>query len=660
MRENGMDGVTELWEDYRRGLDYQAQIGLSKNLPIFVNFYEGKQWPAETKRTRGLPRPVINLIKMICRNKKSAILSAPFRIVYRAADQEVNVDRFNHFASYIGKEMGLEELDKKAIHDAVRKGPYFYHFYWDAEARGKDATRDGGLRGEVIDPLRIFFANPTERDEQKQEWILIVSRENIETVKAKADRDVDRDTIVADEDHDKYGTVEQEGDKLCTVLTRYFRKNGNVWYERGTKNAVVNQARPLAPDIKAAMKDLGIDDGDGMDAPNNSQADGERDELLIPEAVKAPLYPIVAGSYEPRENCIYGLGEVEGLIPNQKLINFMLGMMALAVQEQAWGKYVVMPNALAGQSISNEPGQVLVDHSGTGNGIKRMTDQPIQNMPLELVETISNLTRVVTGSSEVMTGETLGASMSGAAIAQLQAQAKQPNEELRDAFRLVKQRQGRIFAQFLKLYYADAEYVYEEQSEDGTTTTVRSDVFNSSEYENVDFEVVAEATVGTHASPAGDINMLETLLARNAISVKTFLRAYPEDALSNRSAILSGIAEDEKSQIAQLGAQIQQYEQQLMQYAEIFKRQQQSIDGVQAVIRENGQLKEMLARLYSEASQKIALANEEIARGNQAIGETTADATEFAEALAGQMRMNVSGDARDDITHGRAKKSEEA
>jgi hypothetical protein len=338
----------------------------------------------------------------------------------------------------------------------------------------------------------------------------------------------------------------------------------------------------------------------------------------------------------------------------------MLGMMALAVQEQAWGKYVVMPNALAGQSISNEPGQVLVDHSGTGNGIKRMTDQPIQNMPLELVETISNLTRVVTGSSEVMTGETLGASMSGAAIAQLQAQAKQPNEELRDAFRLVKQRQGRIFAQFLKLYYADTEYVYEEQSEDGTTTTVRSDVFNSSEYENVDFEVVAEATVGTHASPAGDINMLETLLAKNAISVKTFLRAYPEDALSNRSAILSGIAEDEKSQIAQLGAQIQQYEQQLMQYAEIFKRQQQSIDGVQAVIRENGQLKEMLARLYSEASQKIALANEEIARGNQAIGETTADATEFAEALAGQMGMNVSGDARDDITHGRAKKSEEA
>ena len=62
MRENGMDGVTELWEDYRRGLDYQAQLGLSKNLPIFVNFYEGKQWPAETKRTRGLPRPVINLI----------------------------------------------------------------------------------------------------------------------------------------------------------------------------------------------------------------------------------------------------------------------------------------------------------------------------------------------------------------------------------------------------------------------------------------------------------------------------------------------------------------------------------------------------------------------------------------------------------------------
>ena len=44
--------VTSLWRDYERGQAYQASIGLTKNLPQFVRFYEGKQWPAPTEKTK--------------------------------------------------------------------------------------------------------------------------------------------------------------------------------------------------------------------------------------------------------------------------------------------------------------------------------------------------------------------------------------------------------------------------------------------------------------------------------------------------------------------------------------------------------------------------------------------------------------------------------
>lgn len=651
-----MDNTTEretttLWEDYQNGLTYQQNSGLAKNLPIFVNFYEGKQWAAPTKNTKNLPRPVVNIVKMICRSKKSAILSTPVKIIYKAENESADVEKFNNFAAYIQKEIGQEALDKKAIDDGVKKGSYFYHYYWDSEAKGKDGSQPGGVRCEIIDPLSIFFSNPTELDEQKQKWILIASREDIKSVRAKCDKGVDPDTIVADESNSKYGTIEQEGNELCTVLTRYFRQNGEVYWEKATRTTIINKPTPLAPDIQAISKEYGFEE----DAPNNSLPDNHKTQLLTTDSTKAYLYPIVVGNYEIREKSIYGLGEVEGIIPNQKSINFNLAMSLLNAQEIAWGKYIVDPNALKGQVINNEPGQVLIDYSQTGNGIRKMTEQVIQSQPLQLVDTLTQLTRVVTGASEVMTGETLGAGMSGAAIAQLQSQAQQPIEDLKDTFWLVKEKQGKVLAQFFKLYYKEKEFTYESvepkldelgkpilddfgqpQEEEVELT----DIFNSADYQGVDFEVVVEATAGTKSSAAGDINALDVLLAKGLISMKTYLKAYPKDALSNKTEILKGIEEDEKSQVAQLTQRLKQAEEQLAQSTQIIQQQKETVDKVVAVIQENNKLKSLVANMYTEAKTKIEQSNAQINLGNQKIMETTKDATDFAQYIAQNMGGN--------------------
>lgn len=644
---DGADEVTTLWDDYQNGLTYQASTGLSKNLPRFVKFYEGDQWPAATKNTKNLPRPVVNIIKMICRAKKSAILSVPVRIRYKAEDPSANVVKFNNFADYITKELGQEALDKKAVDDGVKKGSYFYHYYWDSEAVGKRGAREGGLRCEIIDPLSIFFADPTQIDEQKQEWILIASRENVKSLRAKCDGDVDPDLIVSDENESKYGTVEQEGDKLCTVLTRYFRKDGEVFCEKATKSVVINKPFPITPDLESAGRELGFT----PDAPNNSLPDNHGGEDLRPNGVRAYLYPIVAGAYEPREGSIYGLGEVEGLIPNQKAINFNLAMSLLNNQELAWGKYIVLPNALKGQTITNEPGQVLTDYSNTGNGIKKMTEQAIQSQPLALVETITQLTRAVTGSTEVMTGETLGASMSGAAIAQLQSQAQQPVEELRDSFWLVKEKQGRVLEQFFKLFYTDKEFSFKAKDApmqipagmpmpNGMQAPVGADdeqlmgdVFSSSEFAEVDFSVVVEATSGTKASTAGDINMLDVLVAKGAISVRTYVEAYPEDALSNRTELLRAVESEEENQVKQLTAQLQEALAQVEQLSAVIKENEATVGSVVSVIEENTRLKSYIASLYSEASGKIREANRQTQMSNAKLSETERDARDFAGEL---------------------------
>jgi hypothetical protein len=350
------------------------------------------------------------------------------------------------------------------------------------------------------------------------------------------------------------------------------------------------------------------------------------------------LYPIVIGQYEQREGSIYGLGEVEGIIPNQKAINFNLAMMLLSAQENGWGKYVDGKDALRGQVITNEPGQVLVDHTPGGGGIRRLAEHALPSSPMQIVDSLSSLTRVVTGASEVMTGETLGASMSGAAIAQLQSQALQPVEELKRTFWLVKEKQGKVLAQFFRFFYSSSQFTYTPEGEQDESQKM-VDTFSSAEYADVEFEVTVESIGGTNASVAGDINALESALKLGAITPKQYFEMYPRDALSNRGEILRVLDDAEGQKVAQL-------EQTLAQMQAQMEADKQTVDRVATIIAENDRLKAQLAEvgaskiaLEQEARQKIAHANQQLIAADQLIKRTVGDAQQMATQIAQERGM---------------------
>lgn len=661
--------VTDIWKQYQNGLVYQGKIGIRENIPRYVDYWEGRQWPAPTENTKNLPRPVVNIVKMICRNKKAALLSVPVRLVYQADNGSADAKLFTNFAEYIEKEIDQRRLDKEAVNDGVIKGSYFFHYYWDSEAVGLEGQIDGGVRCERVDPLNIFFANPCELNEQKQKWIIISSRESVEAVRAKADKDVNLEDITADEaESNPYKVKEQDDEELCTVLTKYFRRDGKVYCEQATKKVVFKKAWAIIPSAeqrKAELERLQGSRVEGpssqgdeawgsrIDGPNNALPDNEYKantvgasprptrvhELRGPQVEKTrlgvhELYPVVAGYYEKRENCIYGISEVDGIIPNQKAINFHLAMSLLNAQECAWGKYIVMPNALKGQKISNVPGQVLVDHSGTGNGIKKMTEQSLHSMPLDIVSVLTELTRSTTGATEVMSGELVKAGMSGTAIAQLQAQAQTPIEDLREYFWLVKRKQGMVLAQFFKhFYYFDKSFAYKGINEETKEKEDKTGIFNSSQFEGVNFSVVVEATQGTRSSVVGDISMLERALTAGAINLKTYVKAYPESAIGNKSEILELLEQQEQGEIEQLKAQISEMTTQLGEYAKVVERQREVVDKIMPTIKENNSIKADFAALQKEYTEKINLQNYQIIALSNALKKVNKDAGDFAEEI---------------------------
>ncbi len=486
--------TTQVWRLYEKALTHSARVGLGEQITKNIDFFEGRQWASPTESTKNLPRPVVNIIKMICRSKKASILSSPLRLTYKSYTQGIDISRLNSFANGLLSELGQATLDRLAIDDAIKKGSCFLHYYWDKDAISISGKHDGSVRGEIIDPLCIFFENPAQLNEQKQKWIIISSKIEPSEVASICDSDLVPPTL--DDDLDENG--------LVTVLTRYFRADGEVYFEKCTKTHILTRKTRLIPLAKGHL-------GTG-------------------------IYPIVCGYYEKREGSLYGISEIEGLIPNQKAINFNIAMSLLNAQECAWGKYIALPGALKGQKISNVPGQVLIDHTGTGDGIKKMSESSLNETPMNISSSLIAITRSVSGATELLSGEALTNNLSGTAIAQLQAQAQLPIEDLKSEFIEFKRKQGLVLAQFIKYYFYGKDYILTRHTENGDVEVL--DSFYSRDYESSVLDVIVEVTSSSKATVASDIALLNTCLENGSISLKSYIKAYPDCAVSNKNELL--------------------------------------------------------------------------------------------------------------------------
>ncbi len=580
----GEEKLTQLYQDYQHGLSYANSIGLHEQIDTNIRFYEGKQWAEATENTRTMPRPVTNYVKMIVRNKKAGILSNRVKLSFSCDSKPDYATKLTHFNAAIEKEMEIDQKREDMVEQAMVRKSAFLHYFWDGTATGEAGQYEGGVRCELIDVRNIFFANPCEVDEQKQKWILIVSRVDIDAVKAMAGKGVNTEEIVCDNAESMGGDYkEQEGSDLVTLFTRYFRKDGEVYYERATKHVMLHEPIALTPEFDSIEKEETVDE---MDAPESNSPD--EIEPTNETVYKAKLYPILAYRYDSADRCIYGLSEVENLIPNQKIINLMDAMQTLSVQNNAWGKWLVAEGALRGQKITNVPGQVLIDYSPSGEagrGIKSVQGQPISSAALNLSDLLAQKTRVTSGASETVTGEIMGRNQSGDAIAQLQAQALKPIDDLKETFWRVCERGGKIVEQFYKLYYDEKSFSYMEKEKP------IPDVFNGKEFQGYEFTVKVEAGAGSKWSEAILAQTLEKLLSSQLIDFTTYIDLYPDSAMPFKGTLKQRIAEREESENIKLKATVEQLSAEMQKNAELIKQASSVVAHVDKLTKENEALK---------------------------------------------------------------------
>lgn len=487
------------------------------DFPQFVRFKEGEQWPAATDRTKNLPRPVFNIVDMFVRTKRAAVLNQPITINYTPS--EISADDITRelaaqgasdltaYARQLWKRTKQDIINAELVDDAATLGTGIYHCYYDLSVTGgMDKKWRGEIRGETIDPLNFFVSDPQCRDIQKQEWVIISQRLSIEKVQRIAKRyglssaqiaQLKEDTGKTDSQYDAEKYEPKDEEKL-TLLTKYHRDEaGNVVMTRCTEKVIICEDEPLTP--------------------NGATCSITR-------------YPVAVFNWYLRKKSIFGIGEVQTMIPAQKAVNFLKAMELLSIQQTAWPKLILKPGSVNRQAITNEPGEILMDNSPNGVGISYLSPPPMSGAASALAESIMSLMRTTSGVNEATTGESMGASMAASAIIALQSQAKTPIEEIQKRYWLTEEDIGAIWAEFVKCYYTDERALNVDDNTDAGAAPERR-VFLGSAYAGIDFDMTIDVGASSEYGEVLSQTTLDKMLDRGDITIDQYVDMAPRNVV---------------------------------------------------------------------------------------------------------------------------------
>jgi hypothetical protein len=500
-----------IWQEFKtQGIDYQDRMGFTNTWPEFTNFVEGKQWPPATEKTKYMPRPVINQCDFIVENKKSNILSQTLKMLYSPEESPVDMDNqaaveaaenFTDAATTTWHDLDQDVLNEDCVDDVLVLGTGIYHYYFDNSLKGGEYTPYvGKICGEIIDPIDIALGNPhlQASQTQKQPWIIIRTYPNTADVIAEAEKNgKPTDNIKPDSQNGtdpKYASqkINIAKPNTTTLLTKYYKENGQTMWMKSTEHTEISDPKPLSPD----------------------------------DAKPFTLYPLEILTFKKRRKCTFGRSMIEDIIPNQKALNWGLGMMLLSIQQTAWPKIIAKLGALQ-QTITNEPGEIITDNGIVQgvDGVKYMQPPNFSSTPMNVTEKIMDMTRQVTGTTEINSGEVLGANMAASAIIALQNQAKKPNEGYQNKLFRSMKNVGRIWEEFYKTYYNMPRPI-NSTNDDGDSITK---TFTGSEYAEKSFSLNIDVGPASVFSESLQVSILDKLHDGKELDKYQYVKYLPSN-----------------------------------------------------------------------------------------------------------------------------------
>jgi hypothetical protein len=636
-------------ELYELDQDYKNDTNLNKYIEEAQNFYNGNQYP--NQNFNNMIRVSLNICSFSATIKASKLCSTPIYLTYTADNNKTDCTALRRFDEYNCNKLHLKENNYQAALNGFVNGTEVTFIRWDDDDTTYKGIYKGGLSEEHLELRNFAVANPYIQDIQNQAWVMYwdeVPYKAVEDLLEGTDKEKKEKkellmkecgAVFGDEKKNK----EHVNHALVRLFTRFFRFNGEVFFMCQTSSVDVFKCpHPLSRKLSrnAAIKAMEeyrkiVSDNINDDMENrldkvidynidyedvflNTISNKEfTDDEYAKFKEKFSLYPFARFAPFNQNGSFYGRSDIKSLIPIQKGLNFSISMMLKCAENNAYNKIFAKPEALAGQTITNEPSQVITDYSGFTNGwgIKMAESQPMPNGLLDFADRLLAMTRVVYGFNDVMDGSISNQDMSGYMLQQMIKQANTPLEQQQQLFWLYNIEKAAIRLMYYKHYVDEAKYTYElddseyelqEQSrmmiktalengkplktmpnakvEDFANPTHKTQVrdIKNDDLFGTNFDIAIDAMQGLNDSKLVEQQFWDNLFMQGNIQnispdmLALYLQASPNVSERTKVALKNVLEKLEKTENTQLKNQLQQlaqYLEQVMAYAKQLEAQ---------------------------------------------------------------------------------------
>ena len=510
-----------VWKEYRKALDFNDRIKLNDTVEANENFFIGKQW--EGVQANGLPTPVFNFLKRTTLFQVASITSdnitiqaSPMGITAGQSDTQTMADIVNKEFAALFEQNKIPILMREKLRNAAVDGDGCTYTYWDPDVDTGQKIR-GAIVTEILENTRVFFGNPNDRRVQKQPFILIASREMVESVRCRVeDNGGDPETIRPDEDERNTGSDPFYTDDKVTVVLKLWknRETGTIWGYECCKDA----------EIRGSW-DLGI-----------------------------KLYPITWLNWDFIQNCYHGMAMITGLIPNQMFINKAWAMSMISLMSSAYPKTVYDKTRVA--KWDNRVGGAIGINGGDVNTVAKIIE-PAQISPqiAQFIELAIDESQTLLGATSAALGDTRPDNTS--AIIALQRASSVPSEITKQNYYSSVEDLGRIYIEFMAEYYGTRlvevdvpqdtppELLAFAGLEQGGTQTVE---FDFAKLKDAHFTLKLDVGASSYWSEIAAMQTLDNLLQQGQINFVDYLERMPDGYLQKKQELIEKMRSIQQAQ----------------------------------------------------------------------------------------------------------------
>ncbi|MDO5141503.1 MAG: hypothetical protein Q4D31_00610 [Eubacteriales bacterium] len=405
-----------IWQRYERDRDYKRSIGLYDRVRRNEAFYLGRQW--EGLRVQSLDPLIFNVLRRCVNLFVSMLVSDDVAVHVQPFDMDADGRRTARildraFAAAIERS-GVKALGRPLLKNACIDGDACLYLHFDPAIETGQAVK-GDITAELIDSVNVCFGDPACDEVQRQPYLILAMRRDVDDVRREARANgMGADAVAAirpDDDGDRTRRALSGTGERVTVLLHLRRTAGGIAFTKTTRTACIMR------------------------------------EKVLPYR----YYPVTHLCWERVRGSCHGESPLTEAIPNQIAINKLYSMYVQCIKQVAFPKIIYdmtrFPNGW-----SNDVGKAIGMRGDPNTAIATAFRAPdISGQVRGLLRQMMTDTAELMGASEAALGTVKPENTS--AIIAVQKATAAPLELTRMAFYRATEDWARIFLDLMGVHY---------------------------------------------------------------------------------------------------------------------------------------------------------------------------------------------------------------